>query len=75
MPTVKIDAGRVSPCGWGVYINGIATCAINPAPEGADVNSTRCPAINIENCSRAWAEHSNCPKIRANGGYGGSRRK
>lgn len=75
MSTVRIDAERETPCGWGIYLNGEAICSRNPAPKEAKVNSTGCPAINVELCSRAWGEHSNCPKIRANGGYGGSRRK
>ncbi len=75
MSTVKIDADRVSPCGWGVYVNKEPLCARNPLPKEANVNSNNCPALKIEDCSRAWAEHADCPKIRANGGYGGSRRK
>ena len=71
----RIDADTETPCGWGVYVNGYSTCSRNPPPPQADVNSFRCPALDVEACSRAWGEHSNCPALRAKGAYGGSRRK
>lgn len=71
----RIDADTETKCGWGVFVNGTATCSRNPPPPQADVNSARCPAYDVEACSRAWAEHANCPKLRAQGAYGGSRRK
>lgn len=75
MSTARIDAERVTKCGWGVYIDNEATCSINPSPTGANVNSNNCPEYDMEKCSRAWAEHSNCPKLRQQGHYGGSRRR
>jgi hypothetical protein len=71
----RIDANTPTRCGWGVYVDGTATCSINPPPPQADVNSTRCPALDVEDCSRAWGEHAYCPALRAKGAYGGSRRK
>ena len=72
---VRISTEVITPCGWGILLDGVPTCPINPPPAEANPEDKKCPAYDVETCSRAWAEHDNCPKHRVLGHYGGSNRR